>query len=293
MIKKHRRKKSTIQRKHARIPHQIIGYVIVTFGVVALAFTLRVINDTLKPRVLGTTHTIKIPRPAPASTSQESLPLIINNNGYKEINMKNLFIKNDEHGSQVIVGEPGNTLEVKNIDGKQEVKVTNPDGTTFSPQNLSSQILQQVTDELKSNNIELNPTPGNPTVINNGDMKVETQLPLQVDTDTKTISVESPDGTQTPTINAQDVVNKLIQDKVITQVNTQPAQGTDNQPANPIRLTTLDNHPVYEVPGIKQEKFCYILPLEIPTTAYVSASTGELIKTQQSLGSSILDALSF
>jgi len=84
-----------------------------------------------------------------------------------------------------------------------------------------------------------------------------------------------------------EALHKLFEKKIISDI-----QSGDGQNSN-VKLTELNNKPVYEIKGENHKKFLFFVPVSIPKTTYVSAENGESVSTQQTPFSKILDTISF
>lgn len=114
-------------------------------------------------------------------------------------------------------------------------------------------------------------------------VKVKTNFPLSIDPATNELFVNTPAGKKIVTIlpdDAASVVNKLgIVDKPETEAE--------------IKIETEGNQLIYKVKGKKKEKFLGFFEIELEKEINVSAETGALLQTKETLITQILDLLSF
>lgn len=120
-----------------------------------------------------------------------------------------------------------------------------------------------------------------------GAVEADTKFPISFDVTTKTFSVQTSNGEKEVAVLPDQAVEKLMENKVFSQLQT----STSTAPS--VTLTELDNQPVYQVQGIIQKKFLGFVPISIAKTSYVSAQTGDSVKTDISAFSRLLDITSF
>ncbi|MBI2334545.1 hypothetical protein HYU96_01975 [Candidatus Daviesbacteria bacterium] len=120
---------------------------------------------------------------------------------------------------------------------------------------------------------------------------VSSNFPLQVDLNTNQLTVTTPAGTKVVTVLPDQAVQNMLAANVISRLGA-PAIREATSAAQVIQLGLKNNIPVYEIPGIKQFNLLGFIPVDRPITALVSADTGELINTEQSLLTRIIDLLS-
>ena len=135
---------------------------------------------------------------------------------------------------------------------------------------------------------------GNNFVMKRGEMEAQTKFPISFNVATKTFTITTKTGEQEIKLLPDEVINNLIDNKSIASVDVVSSiNGYGEAISSGIELTELDNKVIYQVKGRKQKKIFGFLPISIPKTTFVSADTGELIKTDQTIWSSILETVSF
>lgn len=129
-----------------------------------------------------------------------------------------------------------------------------------------------------------------------------TTFPLSVNLQTNQLTVKTPSGEKVVTVLPDQAIKNMLAANVIDQVKGIPFTHDVGKVATQagtaleevIKLTTTrEGILAYEIPGTKRSRFLGFINVEIQKTAVVSAETGELLGTQQSLISQALDLLSF
>lgn len=129
-----------------------------------------------------------------------------------------------------------------------------------------------------------------------------TTFPLSVNLQTNQLTVTTPRGEKVVAVLPDQAIKNMLAANVIDQVKGLPftqdvekvATQAETALEEVIKLTTTrEGVLAYEIPGTKRTRFLGFINVEIPKTAVVSAETGELLGTQQSLISQVLDFLSF
>lgn len=117
--------------------------------------------------------------------------------------------------------------------------------------------------------------------LKSGDTKVETELPIQIDTETKQLSVTTPQGTKTVTTLPDEAVN------TIQSLNSK------ERAIGGASLETRGEDVVYNVETERSERMFGLLPVFIRRNVEVSAVTGQVTSTQQSFTQRLMDLFSF
>ncbi len=128
--------------------------------------------------------------------------------------------------------------------------------------------------------LEIKSTQGGLDVKNNA-IKASTTLPVQINTDTKELSVVTPNGTK--------VVKTLPDEAVVAIQNS----GLNGQVVGEVKLETQGNDLVYKVRKEQYKKMFGFMPVTIKQDVQVSATTGEVTTTQQSITDRIFNFFSF
>lgn len=203
---------------------------------------------------------------------------------------QSLQVKSENGKSQVNITQAGTTLEIKSENGKTEIHAKKADGTEI--QLSSTDAVTKLNDALKEKEIEVEETPDKELVIRKGDVEAETKVPVSVDPTTKELSITTPAGQKTVTILPDQAVANLIASKQITSV-TQQATNAGANSSQRIALTELNNEPVFQVDGVLNKKVLGIVPVSFAKTSFVSGTTGNVVKTDETLLNKVLEAFSF
>lgn len=117
----------------------------------------------------------------------------------------------------------------------------------------------------------------------NSEVEIKTDSPLSVNPITKELVVKTPAGERSVAVlpdKAAEVISKL---GVID----------DSSKAANMKLEVEDNKLVYKLAGTKQKKLFGFLPITLQREAVVSAETGNVIKTNESVLTTLLSFISF
>lgn len=112
-------------------------------------------------------------------------------------------------------------------------------------------------------------------------IQTQANFPVSVDAVTRELTITTPAGVKTVTVLPDQAVANLI------------ANGFLSSQTNVEIETDEANEPVYQIEGVKFEKFLGLFNAGIEKTIKVSAKSGEILATNQSIFNRILDLLSF
>lgn len=139
-------------------------------------------------------------------------------------------------------------------------------------------------------------------VFSRENMGAATTFPLSVNLQTNQLTVKTPAGEKVVSVLPDQAIKNMLAANVIDQVKGLPFTQDIGKAATQagtaleevVKLTaTKEGILAYEIPGTKRTRFLGFINIEIPKTAVVSAETGALLGTQESLISKALDLLSF
>lgn len=116
--------------------------------------------------------------------------------------------------------------------------------------------------------------------------EAETHFPLSVDPETNELIVTTPSGSKTVSVLPDSAVEHMLAGDILDHVSTDSAQ-----PA--LELGEVNGTLAYRIKGSKVEKFLGLFPVTLQKNALVSAETGELLGTQASLLTRLLDLFAF
>ena len=143
---------------------------------------------------------------------------------------------------------------------------------------------KKIETELEDNGISVSTKEGE-TSISRGGFTATTVYPLSVGGQ-NTLAITTPAGEQQIKLTPDQIVNEL---KGILDV----ASPSANLSNNSIEIKVKDGQPVYEVNGKKSFKFLRIFDIPQSQKLIVSADTGDIIATEQSLLTNLISILSF
>lgn len=135
---------------------------------------------------------------------------------------------------------------------------------------------------------------GNDFVMKRGGIEAQTKFPISFNVATKAFTVQTSAGEKEIAVLPDQAVQKLIDNKIISRLDqTKNAQtGTNVSAGSAVSLTEFNNEPVFEVKGSAQKKFLGFFSVSIPKTSIVSAQTGNVVQTNESLFNRFLDTIS-
>lgn len=124
-----------------------------------------------------------------------------------------------------------------------------------------------------------------------------TDLPLSVDLATNILTVTTPVGEKQVIVLPDQAVQNMLAANVIDRLGGEALveelrQGNIQTLGQVIALGLSNNLPVYRVQGLKEHRFLGFFPVTTDVTVTVSAETGEVVDTDQSLGDTIVDFFS-
>lgn len=124
-----------------------------------------------------------------------------------------------------------------------------------------------------------------------------TDLPLSVNLQTNELTVTTPAGEKTVTVLPDQAVQNMLAANVIDRVGGQELseavqQGGVEALDNVIELEDQDGTPTYIIKGVKNRKLLGFFDVTTDVEVEVSAETGELVDTNQSLLDTIISAFS-
>lgn len=159
---------------------------------------------------------------------------------------------------------------------------------------LKSDALDQINQTLKDQEVEVSTTSANTLTITSHNVAAHTTLPISIDPSTNTLAITTPAGTKDVNVLPNKAVESLISSRVLSNVLSESSSEATNS-ANPttvIGLTTQNSEPVFQVQGVKEKRLLGIFPVAFPKTVTVSAQTGQVLNTQESLINKFLESLS-
>lgn len=124
-----------------------------------------------------------------------------------------------------------------------------------------------------------------------------TDLPISVDLNTNILTVTTPAGEKQVTVLPDQAVQNMLAANVIDRLGgealvEQVRQGNVQTLGQVIELGVRNDVPVFVIQGIKEQRFLGFLPVTTDVTVTVSAETGEVVDTQQSVLDTVVDFFS-
>lgn len=171
-------------------------------------------------------------------------------------------------------------IEAEEGDGKLKLKIEGKKGKTTEHEQDEFEI--ETEDENEPVKVSSTEAEGE-LKIKKGTIEAKMKFPLSVDPVTKVMTVTTPAGARPVTILPDKAA------EVITRLNLIDNASKEAK----MELGTENNELVYKVEGKKDKKLFGILPVSLKRDVFVSAQTGNVVKTDQSFLSSILNFLSF
>lgn len=137
----------------------------------------------------------------------------------------------------------------------------------------------------------------NRAIIERLNTQAVTELPLSVDLATNELTVSTPAGERTVTILPDQAVQNMLAANVIDRVGGQELvnlvqQGGIETLEQVIQLSEENGVPVYEIAGVKEQRLLGFFPVTTDVTVTVSAETGEVVDTEESLIDTLINVFS-
>jgi hypothetical protein len=229
----------------------------------------------------------------PAETENEEHPKVTKSPTPTPIRILNkLEVKIKHEDKKIDIRSRGIEIELKSEDDKVVVKAKKSDGTEVELE--QDETLDKLNEDLTEDDLEIGTSSTNGTTITKGEVEAETHFPLTVDPVTHTLTVTTPAGSKQVTVLPDEAVQNVLQTRLIDTVENEVNSGADTTSiTKKIRLNEVDNELTFEIKGIKQKKLLGIIPIAFVKTTFVSAQTGQVLKTDETLINKLLELLSF
>lgn len=167
-------------------------------------------------------------------------------------------------------------LKARNTDGT-EVEI---DKSAIEKINTAIQLETGVQIEQNQNSVTLK----------RGLIEAQSRFPISFNIVNKTFTIQTPNGTKEISVLPDQVVEKLLENKIISKVDADDNSKTNG---SSVTLTELNNQPVFEVKGALDQKMFGFFPVSVSKTSIVSAESGNVVTTNQNIFSRFLDVISF
>lgn len=182
------------------------------------------------------------------------------------------------------IGPGGGGQQINLNDGNTKItlgsfRAVRPDGSQFDIDKGAAEKINAAIKLVTGSEVSQN---GNTFTVKRGEVSALTDLPLSFNVATKLFTVQT---------GAGEREIKVLPDEAVAKIEESNSNFTAN--SDSVKLIELNNEPVFEVPGTSQQKFLGLVSVGIQQTSVVSAKDGNLVATNQSTVSRILDILSF
>lgn len=218
----------------------------------------------------------------PGSSNQQGSP---NQSGSQAGGERNINFPSIKGKFNVEVsGQGGKQQQININDGDTKINLgsfqaVKPDGSKFE---INKDVAEKINAAIKLETGSEVSQEGNTFNIKRGDVSARTDMPIAFNVATKTFTVQTGSG---------EKEIKVLPDEAVTKIKELNSNFTAN--ADDVKLTELENEPVFEIPGTSQQRFLGVLPVGIQQTTVLSAKDGNLVTTSESVISRILDTFSF
>lgn len=200
-----------------------------------------------------------------------------------------------------------NTKKIKfeTRNGTSTIKIENEDGTE-TEEELEDNEEFKLDGDLADLSLE---NDNDDSIIKQDNLRVKTNFPISINLETNELVITTPSGVKTMTVLPKQAIENLLRSKKITFVlpSSSPLPSTTPQESpvatsenelndtieSEIEIEEKDGEVLYVVQGAKEKKLFGVFNISVPRTYEVSAETGEVLNTNQSIVSIILDVLSF
>ena len=175
------------------------------------------------------------------------------------------------------------------------IKAEQEDGTEVE---LEDDTLLKIDERLGTSGIKIATVGAEKFVIQRGIAGAVTDFPVSIDLATNTLTVNTPTGQRTLTVLPDQAIQNLLAANIVNRIGGQAVidAARSGELTSASQLATLgvqNGVPIYEINGISDQKLLGFIPVAIEKTVTVSAETGEVVTTQESFGSRVLDLLAF
>ncbi|HEX7042313.1 MAG TPA: hypothetical protein VF189_03615 [Patescibacteria group bacterium] len=203
---------------------------------------------------------------------------------------KNLQVKIEGHNSKLEINKEGTKVELQVEDGKIVVKAKSKDGTTT---NLDTKdALEKLNETLGNEDFKISTDGAHGLVIAQENVQAHTTFPVSVDPTTNSLTITTPSGTKTVTVLPNVAIQHILDARLLTNIqNSTTDEGSGS--AQTVALTTQNGQAVFEVNGTSNKKIFGLFPVSFAKQIVVSAESGNIVGTNETLLSKLLESLSF
>ncbi len=191
-------------------------------------------------------------------------------------------------------GELKLKYEFKN--GQLELKVENEDGEEVELDEDELNELEDETEtELEDEGVEVEAISEDTVAFTKNQISAVTDFPLSIDVGTNLLILSTPEGQRIVTVLPDQAIQSLLETGVVNTIDT----STDKQALdqletsnNVVKLELKNKDIVYRIKGTKEHKILGFIPVNSPTTAFVSANSGNVVAQERSVLTSFVDLIS-
>ncbi len=191
-------------------------------------------------------------------------------------------------------GELKLKYEYKN--GQLELKVENEDGEEVKlDEDELSELEDETETELEDEGLEVEALDDDTVAFTKNNTSAITNFPLSVDIGTNLLILSTPEGQRIVTVLPDQAIQNLLRTGIVntidasadTQILDQLGSGNEV-----VKLELKNKDIVYRIKGKKEHKILGFIPVNSPTTAFVSANSGNVVAQERSVLTSIVDFIS-
>lgn len=193
--------------------------------------------------------------------------------------------------SRIDVYQGGIKVRYEVRDGRVIVKAETEEG-----EGVPDQELFKIEDRLDKSGIKV-ATDGGKLLIARNSVGAVSNFPLQVNLETNQLIASTAAGTKVLTVLPDQAVQNMLAANVISKlvpstIVEQAQQGELTSVSDIVNLGERNGVAVYEINGLKENRLLGIIPVNLEKKVFVSAESGEVVATQQSLLATVIEALS-
>lgn len=194
--------------------------------------------------------------------------------------------------TRIDITSGGIKTRLENRDDRVVIKVEQEDGTE---EELEASTILKIDDRLGSSGIKIATSGAEKLILQRGNAGAVTDFPLSIDLATNTLTINTASGEREVAVLPDQAVQNLLAANVLSQLvrsNATLAGEEITGLEDVIALGEKNGIPVYQIQGVSEQRLLGFIPVLIEKTVTVSAETGEVAGTQQSVVDRVLDAVS-
>lgn len=198
----------------------------------------------------------------------------------------------EEGRSKVDIYSGGVKVRYEIRDGRVIIKAETEEGKEVEDE----EAIVKIVDRLDKTGIKI-ATAGGELLVARNQIGALANFPLQIDLNTNQLIASTSAGTKVLTVLPDQAVQNMLAANVISRLSPQAIveaalTGQATSVSSVVELGIRNNIPVYEIPGIRDFRLLGFIPVSQPVTVVVSAETGQVVSTEQSILTRVVDLLS-